>query len=89
MGTVLPCDITYSQIRKPRDNRDKLGMLFSKNHGLDWLMAGAEMLNGGVDNRLISLFKSAEGHHQRYFQRKVHYAKNPNVHHYISDVKLV
>ena len=52
-------------------------------------MAGAEMLNGGVDNRLISLFKSAEGHHQRYFQRKVHYAKNPNVHHYISDVKLV
>ena len=52
-------------------------------------MAGAEMLDGGVDNRLISLFKSAEGHHQRYFQRKVHYAKNPNVHHYISDVKLV
>lgn len=52
-------------------------------------MAEAKMLNGGVDNRLISSVKSAEGHHQCYFHRKVHYAKNPNVHHYISDVKLV
>lgn len=52
-------------------------------------MARARMFHGGVDIRLIPSITSADGHQQCHCKRKIHYAKNPDVPCYTSDVNLV